>query len=70
MAKVYDVDMFPYCPSSDWSCPYYSKETDRCMMFEEENILPYDECDNFFDEDGFNEFEVGKFSYNQFSANP
>lgn len=51
MAKVHDVDMFPYCPSSDWDCPYYSKETDRCMMFEEENILPYNECDNFFDED-------------------
>lgn len=51
MAKVYDVDMFPYCPSSDLDCPYYSKKTDRCMMFEVENVLPFNECDNFFEED-------------------
>lgn len=53
MPKVYIDDMFPYCPTSDFTCPYYDKYTDRCMMFKEENVLPFEECDNFFDEEEY-----------------
>lgn len=61
MPKVdYDI-MFPYCPSSDFTCPYYDKETGRCMMFQEENILPYEECDNFFEYEEYDDcdYECG-----------
>ena len=68
MAKVYDDDMFPFCPSSDIDCPYYDKTTDRCIMFKKENVLPFEECDNFFDyeedydECGFDPY-MGCYSY-------
>lgn len=52
MAKVYEDDMFPFCPTDDFICPYYNKESGRCMMFKEENVLPYEECDNFFEFEG------------------
>lgn len=42
-------EKFPICPSQDWSCPYYGKYTCRCMMYDEEGVTPYEECDNFFD---------------------
>lgn len=51
MTKVYEVDMFPYCPTTEMDCPYFSEDTGRCMMFEEENVLPYNECDSFFEEE-------------------
>ena len=51
MAKVYEDDMFPICPSDDFVCPYYNKGNGRCMMFKKENVLPYNECDNFWDDD-------------------
>lgn len=51
MTKIYEDDVFPYCPTSDFSCPYYNIKTDRCMMFKEENVLPFYECDNFFEEE-------------------
>lgn len=63
MPKVYEVDMFPYCPTNDFSCPYYSKDTNRCMMFEEENILPYNECDNFFEEEDFSDTDILLMTY-------
>lgn len=47
MARTYERDMFPDCPAQDWSCPYLG-DTGRCMMFKEENCLPYDECDEFY----------------------
>lgn len=75
MERISVSKMFPPCPSDDFSCPYYGKKTGRCLMFEKEAVLPYEECDNFFEvddseEDGFTEFEVGKFNYDEFSANP
>ena len=51
MAKIYEIDAFPYCPTTEMDCPYFSKDTGRCMMFKEENVLPYNECDNFFEEE-------------------
>ncbi len=51
MAKFYEVDIFPYCPTTEMDCPYFSEDTGRCMMFREENVLPYNECDNFFEEE-------------------
>lgn len=68
MPKVYNDDMFPMCPMDDFSCPYYSEETGRCMMFEQENVLPFDECDAFCDIDddademGFDPYE-GCYTY-------
>lgn len=61
MAKVYIDDMFPHCPTSDFTCPYYGKYTDRCMMFKEENVLPFEECDNFFDYEDYDDcdYECG-----------
>ena len=50
MAKIYTEDMFPICPITDFLCPYFNKKTWRCHMFQEENCLPYDECDAFYDE--------------------
>lgn len=47
MARIYDENMFPVCPVQDWSCPYLGKDG-RCMMFKEENCLPYDECDAWY----------------------
>ena len=60
----------PACPTADFNCPYYDEETFRCMMFDEEGVPPYEECDAFYEEDGFDEFESGKFIYDEFSANP
>ena len=47
MAKIYNEDMFPDCPVYDLSCPYLGSDG-KCMMFKEENVLPYDECDAFY----------------------
>jgi len=38
----------PYCPADDWSCPYYHRDTGRCIMDVEEGVPPYDECDEFY----------------------
>lgn len=51
MAKIHIDDMFPICPTGDFTCPYYGKYTDRCMMFKQENVLPFDECDAFYGEE-------------------
>lgn len=45
-------DKFPYCPVNDFTCPYYGKYTDRCMMYKEEGVPPFEECDSFYDEEG------------------
>ena len=50
MARIYTEDMFPICPITDFLCPYFNKKTWRCNMFQEENCLPYNECDAFYDE--------------------
>ena len=50
MTKIYEDDMFPICPTDgDGDCPYFNVKTYRCMMFKEENVLPFDECDAFFE---------------------
>ena len=58
MAKVYKEDMFPICPEFEMlsikdteDCPYFNRNSNRCMMFKEENCLPYNECDAFWDYD-------------------
>lgn len=38
----------PYCPVDDWSCPYYHRDTGRCIMDVEEGVPPYNECDAFY----------------------
>lgn len=42
----YDI---PYCPIDDWSCPYYHKDTGRCIMDVETDMPPYNECDAFYE---------------------
>lgn len=49
MPKIYIDNCFPICPAHDETCPYYGKYTDRCMMFKQENVLPFEECDSFYD---------------------
>ena len=39
----------PYCPTDDWTCPYYHRDTGRCIMEVEEGVSPYDECEAFYD---------------------
>lgn len=48
MPRVYDDDMFPECPTYDFTCPYF--KDNRCMMFKETNDLPYNECDAFWED--------------------
>lgn len=50
MSKIIDKK-FPHCPVSDFTCPYYGKYTDRCMMFDMEGVTPFNECDAFYEEE-------------------
>lgn len=47
MAKTYERDLYPDCPAQDWSCPYLG-DNGKCLMYDEEGCLPYDECDEFY----------------------
>lgn len=47
MAKTYERDLYPDCPAQDWSCPYLG-DNGKCLMYNEEGCLPYDECDEFY----------------------
>lgn len=55
MNRICEIEIYPFCPTPDLSCPYYALNSGRCRMYDEEEVLPYGECDAFFglDEDDY-----------------
>lgn len=45
---------YPFCPCYAIDCPYIGKHG-VCMMYKEEGVAPYKECDEFF---GLEEDEI------------
>lgn len=54
MSKFID-DHYPQCPSGDYLCPYY--DSGDCVMYRIDRVLPYDECDAFFEDEEWEEEE-------------
>lgn len=57
----------PHCPIDDSICPYYNSGNGWCMVEVMEGCPAYDECDTFDEDD---EFEPGKFIYDEMATNP